>query len=188
ETEGNPFFVTETLRDLAESGRIRRGDDGRWTTMGDLSVLGLPTTVREVIEHRVARMGTEVQQVLHLGAVIGRDFAFDLLARVSRADEDSLLDALEAATAAALIRPVDGPGDVFTSSHALIEYTLYDQMSPARRRRAHRRVAEALEAALGPDPGDRARDRVGELANHWLAADPSGPEAVRYSVEAGERA
>jgi tetratricopeptide (TPR) repeat protein len=61
---------------------------------------------------------------------------------------------------------------------------LYEQMSPARRRRAHRRVAEALEAALGPEPGERA----GELANHWLAADPAGPEAVRYSVEAGERA
>ena len=52
--------------------------------------------------------------------------------------------------------------------HTLIEHTLYDELSPARRRRAHRRVAEALTSLLGPDPVDR----IGELANHWEAADP----------------
>ncbi len=184
ETDGNPFFVTETLRDLAESGAIRRLDDGRWVAARDLRSVGLPATVREVVEHRVARLGPAVQQVLHLAAVIGRDFDLGLLARVADTDEESVLDSLETADAAALVRPVPSGPDEFTFTHALIEHTLYEQLSPARRRRAHRRVAEALVALCGDDPGDR----TGELAHHWLAADPASPEALRYTRAAGDRA
>jgi class 3 adenylate cyclase len=184
ETDGNPFFVSETLRDLAESGRLRRGDDGRWTTMGDLSILGLPATVREVVEQRVARLGVDVQHVLRLGAVIGRDFEVDLLTRAGETDEDSVLDTLDRAMHAALVRPVPGSDESFTFTHALIGHTLYEQMTPARRRRAHRRVAECIMALYGDDPGERA----GQLANHWLAADPEGAEALRFTIAAGERA
>ena len=184
ETDGNPFFVTETLRYLAESGAIRRLEDGRWVATTDLRDVGLPATVREVVQHRVARLGADVQGVLRLAAVIGRDFGVGLLARAADATEESVLDAVEAAGVAALVRPIPGAPDDFMFTHALVEHTLYDGLNPARRRRAHRRVAEALGAISGDDPGDR----VGELANHWLAADPAGPEALHYVRAAGERA
>ena len=135
ETDGNPFFVTESLRDLAESGAIRR-EDGRWVVVGDVGAVGLPATVREVVEHRVARLGTDVQRVLQLASVMGRDFELGLLADVADADEESVLVALETADAAALVRPVADGRDEFTFAHALIEHTLYEQLSPARRRRA----------------------------------------------------
>ena len=184
ETDGNPFFVTETLRHLAETGSIRRDASGHWSASADLRALGLPVTVRDVVRRRVAHLGPEVQQMLGLASVIGREFELGLLATVADRSEDATLDALEAATTASLIQPVTGETERFTFVHALIEHTLYDELSPPRRRRAHRRVVEALTSLLGPDPVER----IGELANHWEAADPGGDEAIDYAVMAGQHA
>jgi class 3 adenylate cyclase/tetratricopeptide (TPR) repeat protein len=184
ETDGNPFFVTETLRHLAETGAIGRDDAGRWSAIADPGELGLPVTVREVVRRRVAHLGEEAQRVLTLAAVIGREFDLGLLSTVTDLSEEVTLDVLEAATTAMLLRPIPDHADRFGFVHALIEHTLHDELSPARQRRAHRRVAEALTTLLGADPADR----VGELANHWIAADPEGDEAVDFALEAGRNA
>ena len=60
ETSGNPFFVTEMLRNLTESGALVQGSGGRWELKGDLSELGLPQSVREVVDRRVERLGRGV--------------------------------------------------------------------------------------------------------------------------------
>src|SRR6202035_432183 len=74
----------------------------------------------------------------------------------------------------------------FSFSHALINTTLYEQLSATRRARMHRQVAEALEERYGSDPGDR----LPELANHFsravVAADRT--KALDYARRAGERA
>ena len=59
ETGGNPFFVVEVIRHLAETGAFVQDDDGRWVLSTDLDALGLPTSVREVVAHRVARLGED---------------------------------------------------------------------------------------------------------------------------------
>jgi len=184
ETDGNPFFVTETLRHLAETGSIRRDADGHWSTAADLRSVGLPVTVRDVVRRRVAHLGPEVQRILGLASVIGREFDLGLLATVAERSDDVTLDALEAATAASLIQPVPDQAERFSFVHALIEHTLYDEISPPRRRRAHRRVVDALSSLLGSDP----LERIGELAHHWEAADPDGDEVIDYAVMAGQHA
>ena len=184
ETDGNPFFATETVRHLAETGAIVQDDSGRWSATADLRELGLPVTVREVVGRRVAHLGAEVQRILGLASVIGREFDLDVLAAVAETSDDVTLDALDAATTALLLRPVPDRMDRYTFLHALIERTLYDELSPARRRRAHRKVAEVLTSRLGSDPVDR----IGELANHWVAADPLSDEAIDYTVMAGQHA
>ena len=184
ETDGNPFFATETLRHLAETGSIRRDATGRWSATGDLREIGLPVTVRDVVRRRVAHLGSDVQRILGLASVIGREFDLDVLATVTGTTDDATLDALDAAAAALLVHPVPGRMERFSFVHALIEHTLYDELSPARRRRAHRRVAEALTSLLGPDPVER----IGELANQWAAADPASDEAIDYAAMAGQRA
>jgi hypothetical protein len=74
----------------------------------------------------------------------------------------------------------------YSFAHALVEHALYDALTPARRTRAHRRVAEAIEAACGADPGPR----VGELAYHWAqATNPAdAAKAIGYARAAGDRA
>jgi class 3 adenylate cyclase/tetratricopeptide (TPR) repeat protein len=185
ETAGNPFFVGEILRHLAESGALTQRDDGRWVADPDLRAAGLPVSVREVIGRRLATLGPDTERVLALGAVIGRDFDLGLLAAVVQMDEDTVLDVCETAVTAAVLHPTEVP-ERYTFAHALIEHTLYEGLSPTRRARAHRAVAEAIEATLGDDPDARA----GELAYHWAAAvQPTDTaKAVHYAQIAGDRA
>ena len=64
ETEGNPFFVTEILRHLAETGAISQRADGRWTAPARLQNRGLPISVREVVNSRAQRLGPETRKAL----------------------------------------------------------------------------------------------------------------------------
>ena len=186
ETEGNPFFVGEVLRSLLETGAIFQDDRGRWTAASEMSEMVLPNSVREVISARVGRLGAQAGQVLSMAAVIGRDFDFDLLDAVTGLGQEELLDVLDNASGAALVRELpDLPGR-YSFSHALTQHTLYQGMPRVRRTWAHRQVAEAIEAIVGETPGTR----VAELAHHWLSASQptNATKAISYARQAGEAA
>ena len=186
ETDGNPFFLSEVLRHLAETGAIYQDEAGQWTTAESLGSLALPDSVREVVGGRVARLGDRAERSLSIAAVIGRSFDFDLLTRATRLPEDEVLEILEAATAAALVREVAGPPGHYIFAHTLIRHTIYEGLGPTRRARAHKQVAEALEDICGGHPGPR----VGELARQWLNASGSAASgrAIRYARQAGDAA
>ena len=186
ETDGNPFFVSEVLRHLSETGAIFQDVTGQWTSEATLDQLALPDSVRVVIGARVGRLGPDAERVLSTAAVIGRDFDLDLLARTTTTSEDTVLDILEAAAAASLVRELaDAPGH-YNFAHALIQHTLYEDLGPTRRARAHRQVGEALEGLCADRPGAR----VGELARHWFAATQpiDLAKAISYSRQAGDAA
>ena len=186
ETDGNPFFVSEMLRHLNETGQIYQDDSGHWTTVADLGDSALPDSVREVIGSRVGRLGQEAERVLSAAAVIGRDFDLDVLARTTEVSEDDLLDVLDAAAAVDLVYELPGVAGRYNFAHALIQHTLYVDMGSTRRARSHKRVAEALEDLCGTNPGTR----VGELARHWVAATQpiDLDKAIDYSRQAGDAA
>jgi class 3 adenylate cyclase/tetratricopeptide (TPR) repeat protein len=185
ETDGNPFFVGEMLRHLAETGGIYQDGSGRWTSTDELRTGGLPVSIREVVGRRVQRLGPETQRVLTMASVIGRDFDLDVLERVVDLDADHLVELCDAAVAAAVLQEqTDRPG--YTFAHALIDRSLYDALSRNRQALAHRAVAEALEELCGDDPGDR----IGQLAHHWArATQPADTaKAIDYAARAGDRA
>jgi class 3 adenylate cyclase/tetratricopeptide (TPR) repeat protein len=186
ETAGNPFFTGEVLRHLRESGAIAQEQDGRWRLVGELAELGLPQSVREVIGQRVERLGSDARTALSAAAVIGRDFDLDLLLAVLELSEDRLLDLLDEAVAASLLKESAERAERFTFTHGLVEHTLYEDLGRARRARLHKRVAEALEEQCGDEPGER----LGELAGHWAAAVVSSDtaKAIHYARLAAERA
>ena len=185
ETDGNPFFVSELLRHLSETGAIYPDASGRWVAESALEQSALPDSVRVVIGARVGRLGENAGRVLSVAAVIGRDFDLDLLARATKTSEDDLLDILDAAASVALVREVADTGR-YSFAHALIQHTLYEDLGHNRRARSHRQVAEALEDLCRDRPGAR----VGELARHWTCA--SQPidlaKAIGYSKQAGDAA
>jgi len=185
ETDGNPFFVSELLRHLWETGAIYQDTTGRWVAESTLEQLALPDSVRVVIGARVGRLGKDAGRVLSVASVIGRDFDLDLLARATKASEDDLLDILDAAASAALVREVADSGR-YSFAHALIQQTLYEDLGHNRRARSHRQVAEALEDLCGDRPGER----VGELARHWTCATQplDLAKAIGYSKRAGDAA
>jgi DNA-binding SARP family transcriptional activator len=170
ETGGNPFFVVEVARHLAETGAASVGE------------VGLPESVREVVGRRLARLGEPAHAVLRDAAVLGERFALDGL----EGDTDALVDALDAALDAGLVgEEPEAPGR-YAFAHALVRQTLYEELSAARRVRAHAAAARRL-AALREAGRPVA---AAELAHHLLEAVPvvdprdAAREAERAAIEA----
>jgi class 3 adenylate cyclase len=183
ETDGNPFFVGEVLRSLAESERLLYDPATERWSVDRSAPLGLPDSVRDVIVRRVDRLGDDAREMLTLAAVIGRSFEFALLARLLDADVEPL-DRLEAAVSAALLDESAEHVGRFRFVHSLINQTLYEGLGATRRSNLHHRVAVALEELSGGDPGER----VAELALHWRLASVDNAKAAHYAARAGRRA
>lgn len=178
ETDGNPFYVIEVVCHLADFGV-------GWetvSTFGEGAHVGLPTTVRTVIEQRLGRLSSRTQEALRAAAVIGRDFDVDLLGDVVGTGDEHLSTALEEAARARLIGSVATSPRGCTFSHALVRETAYQSIAAPRRLRLHRRIGEALES---PDPA-ASDERAGELAYHFARA--SGVDSVEKAVRYGRRA
>jgi class 3 adenylate cyclase/tetratricopeptide (TPR) repeat protein len=184
ETEGNPFFVAEVLRHLAESGAIEQRDRG-WVLTAGVGELGIPEGVRDVVGRRLSRLAEPTNRVLATAAVVGLEFEPAVVARAGRVGEDELVSALEEATLARLL--VEVPGARYRFAHALVRATLYDELTGARRVALHRRVAEAIESVHG-----RALDdHLPALAHHWARASAPAADtdrAIDYAARAGDRA
>ena len=180
ETDGNPFFTSEVVRLLASEGQLEHLEDvTSWT-------IAIPQGVRAVIGRRLERLSDECNRVLTAASVIGREFGLNLLARVSDASDERLLEIGEEAVAARILDEVPDQVGRFSFSHALIQETLYDELSGSRRVMLHRRVAEALERLYASD----LDAHMPELAQHFCQAAPGGDvqKAIEYSRRAAERA
>ena len=186
ETEGNPFFVREVLRHLAETGAIGR-QEGRWATRMPLEELGIPEGVRDVVGRRLSRLSPEANQALRVAAVVGTDFEVPVVGLAGRLDHERVLGALEEAAAARLVVEAGGTAPRYRFAHALVRATLYEGLSAARRAALHGGVAEAIEASHG----DALDDDLPALAHHWARAGGTATDtgrAVDYAVRAGDRA
>ncbi|MBW9216901.1 AAA family ATPase [Mumia sp. zg.B53] len=147
-TDGNPFFVVEYARLLDEAG-------------GDVA-LEPPTAVTDVVRRRLAAVPDGTLDVLRHAAVVGRRFDLPTVVSSTGLDDLTVLDRLEPATSAGMVR--DEGDDRFRFSHALVRDAVYATLSPSRRQRMHARIAEALRL------DQRASSRTAEIARHWADA------------------
>jgi len=180
-TDGNPFFATEMLRHLKETGAIDRV--GGPATVADL---GLSEGIKDVIGRRLSRLSDACNRALTVGAVIGREFDVALLEAVADLPDSDLLDGLEEAMRAQLVVESTDVAGRFAFSHALIRETVYSELSSPRRMRLHRRVADAIERLAK----DVANPPFAELAYHFSQAASTGAadKAIDYATRAGTRA
>jgi DNA-binding CsgD family transcriptional regulator len=182
ETAGNPLFVGEVVRWLEVEGHL----DGR---PGPASGrLGIPQSAVEAIGDWLDRLAARCEhcsEVLQLASVVGYEFSLPILERVTDLEPEQMLDALEEAVKARLIMEGGSVGR-YRFRHALVQETLYAELSAGRRLRLHAAVGRALEhihaATLAP--------YYGELAYHFTRAAPVGhaAKAIEYAVKAGDRA
>ena len=134
---------------------LELGTVSRWSV--DLAaVSNLPESVREVIEPRIDRLGDDGRETLTIAAVIGRSFDVALLSELVEIPESRLLDHLETAVSATLLRESTDQVGRFTFEHALINHTLYQGLGATRRARLHHCVAVARALKLDDDPDRRA--------------------------------
>jgi predicted ATPase len=169
ESGGNPFF-------LGELGRHVRRERG-----GGAS---LPESIRAAVGLRLAGLSAQTQHVLQLASVFTAGFGFAPLEALTELDEASLLECLDQALAEELIRPL--AGERYDFAHALVRQTLYDRLSPSRRARLHRRLADALERLHENDLAQVARELVHQY--HASATLPGAHRGVTHALTAGRRA
>jgi tetratricopeptide (TPR) repeat protein len=188
QTEGNPLFVQEVMRYLAEEGVFVR-DKGRWQAKGDTPVeMRIPDGLRDVIGKRLSSLSESCNKVLSVAAVIGRDFRLEVLQKVAGMTEEEIFKALEEARKAAVIEERTGTGAVvnYRFAHAFFRQTLYEEIIAPRRIRLHQQVARALEEVYKA----KLEEHAAELAEHFSHSSDSADlsKAVSYGEMAAKRA
>jgi DNA-binding CsgD family transcriptional regulator len=179
ETDGNPFFVGEVVRLLADEGAL----DYPATVLARRP--WVPESVREVVGRRLGRLAPPCRQLLTVAAIVGREFSLSLLERIDGHSQIELLDLLDDAIRAHLV--VEGTAlGRFRFSHALVQETLYEELPSAQRVRLHQSVGRALEEASAGSPAPP----LAELAFHYYQAAPAGDldKAIDYATWAGDAA
>jgi len=188
QTEGNPLFVQEVVRYLAEEGIIER-EGGRSRAKSDTPVeMRIPDGLRDVIGKRLSGLSQSCNKVLSIAAVIGRDFQMEVLQKVAGMSDDELFGALEEARNAAVIEERAGAGAKvsYRFAHAFFRQTLYEETIAPRRIRLHQQVARALEEIYR----GKLDQHAAELAEHFsYSSDRADLEkAVSYGEMAAQRA
>ena len=187
QTEGNPLFVQEVVRYLAEEGLITQ-KEGRWRPTKDTPLeMNIPEGLRDVIGKRLSLISKQCNQLLSIASVIGRDFRLEVLKKVSGLSEEKLFSALEEAKKAAIIEEQARVGAVsYRFAHAFFRQTLYEETIAPRRIRLHQQVARALEETYA----SHLEEHAAELAEHFShSTDPIDlTKAVSYGEMAAKRA
>ncbi|HET9859732.1 MAG TPA: BTAD domain-containing putative transcriptional regulator [Nocardioidaceae bacterium] len=169
-TDGNPFFLVEYARLADERGSLS----------ALLDEAHPPAAVNDVLGRRLERLPEDTVRVLRAAAVAGRDFDLRTVADATGLNDDHVLDHLDPAIEAGLLRDKDV--ERFRFAHALVRDSVYTAMSTTRRARLHARIAEALQDRPG---------REAELARHWLSAGPRhaarGWRAARSAAASARR-
>jgi serine/threonine protein kinase/tetratricopeptide (TPR) repeat protein len=180
---GNPFFVSETVREWLEKDAIARSD-GVWTLSTQAAdASDLPQTVRDAMRLRLEGLPAKTQQVLGAAAVIGAVVDIDLLRDVlPDLTETDVLDAIDALLPRRVLRETGNAGRV-EFVHDLLRELSYGDLSATRRRSLHRRVGELLERRR--EQGQSVAAAV--LADHFRNAEDRS-KAFTYAMEAAEAA
>lgn len=188
-TEGNPLFVEEVYCYLdATNALVERDGHLMAKTRTPLAV---PESVRDLIERRLSRLSEECNSLLNIAAVVGKEFDLDSLERASDLPFDHLLDLLEEAQGADVVREMAEAVGRYEFSHSLTYHTIYDELTNTRRVRLHgqtlryadndgvklayevlgRRGPYVVAVGVSNGPAGRPRHRV--IAEHWdrLAKD-----------------
>jgi len=180
-TEGNPFFMEETVLVLFDEGALVRNGAAVKLTRS-LSQLKIPPTVQAILAARVDRLAPDEKELLQTLAVIGKELPLTLVREVAGAGE--LEWRLEHLQLAEFIYEQPAVGDVeYTFKHALTQEVAYNSLLSERRKLIHHQTARAIEALYA----ERLEDRYGELAHHYGRAADSR-KAARYLALAAAQA
>ncbi|HEV2054457.1 MAG TPA: adenylate/guanylate cyclase domain-containing protein [Methylomirabilota bacterium] len=182
-TEGNPFFLEETLQTLVETHALV-GARGAYRLVKPLGTIQVPATVQAVLAARIDRLPLEEKHLLQTAAVIGKDVPYTLLQTIVALPETALHRGLDHLQAAEFLYETSlFPEIEYTFKHALTQQVAYGSLLHERQRVLHRRAGEELERLSQTQP----EEPYEKLAYHYSRSDQTG-KAVEYLVKAGHKA
>jgi len=182
-TEGNPFFIEEIVRTLAET-HVIVGERGRYRLGETMAAIQVPSTVRAVLAARIYRLSLEDKRLLQSASIIGKDVPFVLLQAIAEAGPDELHTSLRSLQAAEFLYEARlFPNLEYTFKHALTHEVAYGSLLQDRRRTLHGRVLDAIEN----HHGHRLTEHIEALGYHALRSE-RWDKAVVYLRLAGEKA
>jgi tetratricopeptide (TPR) repeat protein len=182
-TQGNPFFLEESVRTLVETGELA-GARGAYRLVQPVSSLQVPMTVQAILAARIDRLPAEDKRLLQTAAVVGTEVSLALLQAIADVTEEGLHHGLARLQAAEFLYEVSlFPERAYTFKHALTHEVAYGSVLQERRRGLHARLVETL-VALSPD---RLAEQVDRLAHHAVRGEV-WDKALLYCQQAGARA
>ena len=182
-TEGNPFFLEESVRALVETG-VLVGERGAYRLAKPLESLQVPATVQAVLAARIDRLPPEEKRLLQTAAVIGTEVPFALLQAIGELSEEELRRGLGHLQAAEFLYETSlFPELEYTFKHALTHEVAYGSLLQERRRALHARIVEASERLYA----DRLTEQAERLAQHAFRGEV-WDKAVAYCRQAGTKA
>ncbi len=165
---GNPFFLVELLRELAET-------HGGVCKPADLENLPIPKTIQEAVHQRLACLDARQRKLLEIAAALGRSFTLEMMQMATESGELDVLEGLEVMTTRHLLDERDGH---YSFEHELVRMAIYDELGYDRRRFIHRQCGKMLEK-LHPQ-------EIALLAWHFEQAGEA-QKAAGYAMQAGEK-
>src|SRR5215470_4839893 len=181
-TQGNPFFLEESVRTLVETG-VLVGGRGAYRLAQPLNTLQVPATVQALLAARIDRLPPEDKRLLQTAAAIGTEVPWPLLQAIADTSDEALYHSLAQLQAAEFLYETSlFPERAYTFKHALTHEVAYGSLLHERRRILHARIVEVLEA-LG---SDRLDDQVERLAQHALRGEV-WEKALAYGRQAGDK-
>jgi tetratricopeptide (TPR) repeat protein len=182
-TQGNPFFLEESVRTLVETG-VLVGERGAYRLAHPLDTLQVPATVQALLAARIDRLPAEDKRLLQTAAIIGTEVPWPLLQAIVDTADEALYRSLAQLQAAEFLYETSlFPERAYTFKHALTHEVAYGSLLHERRRVLHARIVEALETLAG----DRRDDQVERLAHHALRGEV-WDKALAYGRQAGDKA
>jgi class 3 adenylate cyclase/tetratricopeptide (TPR) repeat protein len=183
QTQGNPFFLEESVRTLVETG-VLVGERRAYRLEKPLDTLQIPATVQALLAARIDRLAPEDKRLLQTAAVIGTEVPGPLLQAIADTSDEVLYRSLAQLQAAEFLYETRlFPEHEYTFKHALTHEVAYSGLLQERRRVLHACIVEALEALAG----NRVAEQVERLASHALRGDVWA-KALVYGRQAGEKA
>ena len=180
-TDGVPLFVEELTKAVLESGLLVDAGE-RLELSGTSENVHIPATLHDSLMARLDRL-LPVKEIAQIGAAIGREFSYQLLASVSPMREPALGQALESFVRSGLIYQHGSPPQaVYVFKHALVQDAAYDSLLKRKRAELHERIAEALET------GFKDTETEPEIVAHHYSAADRAANAVPYWLRAGQNA
>ena len=164
-TDGVPLFVEEMTKAVLEVDSQSAAE--RMAAVVPSPLLAVPATLHASLMARLDRLGSTAKQLAQIGAAIGREFSYALMAAVARKAEADLASALDRLTAAGLLfRQGAPPYATYLFKHALVQDAAYGTLLREPRRALHIRIAETLESQFA----EIAENQPELLARHCTEA------------------